>query len=163
MRLLFTYSICILIYSFSFSQKVESKAFDLTLNSILDHSVDEISVTEAKASPAIYLDAREINEFNVSHIKNAIWVGYDDFQLNRVSESLKNKRIIIYCSIGYRSEKIAVKLKKQGYKNVFNLYGGIFEWVNQDQPVYNSKGKTNRTHAYNKTWGIWLTKGEKSY
>jgi len=33
----------------------------------------------------------------------------------------------VYCSLGIRSEVIAKKLKKAGYTNVFNLYGGIFE------------------------------------
>ena len=50
----------------------------------------------------------------------------------------KSDTIVLYCSIGYRSEKIGEKLVEMGYGHVFNLYGGIFEWVNRDLPVYNA-------------------------
>ena len=51
-----------------------------------------------------------------------------------------------------------------GFTNVFNLVGGIFEWKNQGHAVYSTQNKiTEKVHAYNKTWGVWLTKGEKVY
>ena len=56
------------------------------------------------------------------------------------------------------------KLKAAGYRNVRNLYGSIFEWVNQDNPVVDNQGKpTQKVHAYSRTWGVWLNKGEKVY
>ena len=76
----------------------------------------------------------------------------------------KDASIVIYCSVGVRSEKIGEKLIAAGYTNVKNLYGSIFEWVNEGNAVYNMNGKaTNRVHAYSKTWGIWLKKGVKVY
>jgi 3-mercaptopyruvate sulfurtransferase SseA len=66
--------------------------------------------------------------------------------------------------VGYRSEKISEKLKQAGFKDVSNLYGGIFEWVNQGNPVVDENGKiTDNIHAYSKTWGVWLNKGVKVY
>ncbi len=56
----------------------------------------------------------------------------------------EESKVVVYCSVGYRSEKIAEKLKAAGYKNVFNLYGGIFEWENQNLPVYDSNGEPFR-------------------
>ena len=47
----------------------------------------------------------------------------------------------MYCSIGKRSEKVTQKLKKAGYNNVSNLYGGIFEWVNQGNEVVDTNNK----------------------
>ncbi len=115
----------------------------------------------------ILLDAREPKEYQVSHIKNAICVGYDDFNFNKTIKSLpsnKNTKIVVYCSLGIRSEDIAEKLKKAGYINIYNLYGGIFEWKNQDNPIVNSKDNpTNKVHAFNKEWSRWLLKGEKIY
>ncbi|MGY6543783.1 rhodanese-like domain-containing protein [Arthrospiribacter ruber] len=111
----------------------------------------------------LFLDTREISEFEVSHIKDAKWVGYDTFSLNAISEIPKNKDIVVYCSIGARSQEIGKKLKEAGYQNVYNLYGGIFHWVNEGHPVFDEHGKTNRVHAYSKTWGIWLNKGDKVY
>ena len=76
----------------------------------------------------------------------------------------KNSRIIVYCSVGYRSERIGEQLLANGYSNVTNLYGGIFEWVNSDYPVVDTNNvKTNKVHAYSKLWGKWLKNGEKVY
>lgn len=112
------------------------------------------------------LDARELKEFQVSHIENAIHVGYDNFDLEATQKKLTNKDafIVVYCTIGVRSEDIAEKLKAAGYTRVYNLFGGIIQWKNEGLPVYNSKGKeTQRVHVYGKEWGKWLTNGRKTY
>ncbi len=149
----------------SYSQHVENASYNLMLKSLLSHSVNELGVKEVYAdTTAIFLDAREKNEYQVSHIKNAVWCGYDHFEINRISHVQKNKKIIVYCSVGYRSEKIAEKLINAGYTNVYNMVGGIFEWKNQDFPVVDSYGNsTQKVHAYSKTWGIWLHNAEKIY
>jgi len=109
------------------------------------------------------LDARELAEFEVSHISGAKHIGYDNFDTSAVSGLSKESPIIVYCSIGYRSEKIAEKLLTMGFQNVSNLYGGIFEWVNQGNAVMTKGEQTDRVHAYSRAWGIWLNKGEKVY
>jgi rhodanese-related sulfurtransferase len=45
----------------------------------------------------------------------------------------------VYCSIGKRSDEITKMLGEAGFTNARNLYGGIFEWVNQGHPVFNSQ------------------------
>ncbi len=151
---------------FSFSQKVESNAYAIMLKGLLSHTVPERSATEAfaKKESAIFIDAREKKEYKVSHIKNSIWVGYDYLNLKPMKKLAKDTEIIVYCSVGYRSEKVAEKLKEKGFTNVSNLYGGIFEWKNNDFPIVNdNQDTTEKVHAYNKVWGIWLNKGEKVY
>ena len=144
---------------------VESKSFDLMLSTLLSHSAKEVGVADVSDDTlSVFLDAREKKEFDVSHIKNAIWVGYEDFDTLRVQNIARDEKIIVYCSVGYRSEKIAEKLVASGYTNVVNLYGGVFEWVNQDKPVVDQTGnETELVHAYSKKWGIWLNKGVKVY
>ncbi len=125
-----------------------------------------ISVAELSKTDAILLDAREQEEFNTSHLKGATFVGYDNFKLKKVKKLISNKdaEIVVYCSLGIRSEDIAEKLKKAGFTNVKNLYGGIFEWKNNDLPVYNLEEKeTDKVHTFSKEWSIWLTKGIKVY
>lgn len=155
----------LLICNIVFGQFVQSKSYDTMLKTLLTHNVKEIGAKEAKLdTTAIFLDAREKKEFEVSHLKNAVWIGYDDFEINRIKVVPKNKKIIIYCSVGYRSEKITEKLTKAGYTNVTNIVGGIFEWKNLGYPVFDNSGKeTEKIHAFSKTWGIWLNKGEKVY
>jgi len=114
----------------------------------------------------ILLDARELNEFETSHLKNAQFVGYDNFKLKKTIKNLPNKdaKIVVYCSLGVRSEDIAEKLKKAGYTNVLNLYGGIFEWKNNNYKVYTFGDKeTEKIHTCTKEWSKWLEKGEKVY
>ena len=154
-----------ILRSFSLFAQVESGAFNLMLKTLLDHSVPEINVANAaKLGPqTVFLDAREPNEYSVSHLKGAVPVGYDHFQMANVSHLPKDTPIVVYCSVGYRSEKIAEKLKAAGYTKVSNLYGGIFEWVNQKNTVYDTDGETQRVHAYDRTWGIWLRRGKKVY
>ena len=131
-------------------------------------SIPYISVSDlAKDQKAILLDAREPKEFAVSHLKNAICVGYDFFNLENTLKKLpenKNTKIVVYCSLGIRSEDIAEKLRNAGFSNIYNLYGGIFEWKNQNNTVVNKENKpTTKIHAFNKEWGKWLHKGEKIY
>jgi rhodanese-related sulfurtransferase len=147
------------------SAQVQSSAYNLTLKTLLSHSVPEVSVSQMKGmKDVLLLDAREWNEYQVSHIRNAMYVGYDQFEPEKLKSINKNQTIVVYCSVGYRSEKISEKLKQAGFTNVSNLYGGIFEWVNQGNPVVDTTGnETKSIHAYNKTWGVWLHKGNKVY
>ena len=112
----------------------------------------------------IILDTRAIHEYETSHIEGAKFVDYDSFTPAAVSEIDKNKKVIVYCSVGYRSERIGEKLQEMGFKDVHNLYGGIFQWVNEGKPVVNMKKEaTDSVHTYNKKWGRWLKKGVKVY
>ena len=130
-------------------------------NSVLYISAEALAMPKTKA---VLLDAREPREFEVSHLKKAINVGYDHFNLDSITAliSNKNENIVVYCSLGIRSETIAKRLKSAGYKNVFNLYGGIFEWKNKSFTVYDSEEiETENIHIFSEEWGKWLTKGDK--
>lgn len=145
------------------AQRVMSSAYDLLLDGLLSHTVNELSVAELQEMSDIQLlDSRELEEFQVSHLQNAIFVGYTDFSINALDTLNKDKPVVVYCSIGYRSEKIAEKLEASGFTKVYNLYGGIFEWVNQGHKVYNTIGATANIHPYSWIWGQWLSEGTKT-
>lgn len=151
----------------TFSQNYDS--FDELKNNIISKTIPLIGVEELKKventkTPLLILDTREKKEYNVSHIKEARHVGYDNFKISELKGIDKETTIVVYCSIGYRSEKIGEKLKRSGFKKVLNLQGGIFDWVNLGYSVYDSAGnETKKIHAYSKSWGKWLIKGEKVY
>jgi 3-mercaptopyruvate sulfurtransferase SseA len=90
-------------------------------------------------------------------LKNAIWVGYNNFEISKINSVAFEQEIIVYCSVGYRSSKIGVELTKFGFKNVKNLFGGIFKWANEGRPLYNDSTQTVEIHAFNKKWGRFLT------
>ena len=147
------------------AQHVQEPAYQEKLQHLLSDKTPVIDVPQlAKERKPVLLDARPSEEYDVSHIAGARRVGYGDFDLSRVKDLPKDTAIVVYCSVGYRSEKVTVKLLKAGFTNVKNLYGGIFEWVNTDHAVVDDSGKrTDRVHAYNKSWSRWVTKGVKVY
>ncbi|MEZ4772961.1 MAG: rhodanese-like domain-containing protein [Bacteroidia bacterium] len=112
----------------------------------------------------VILDTREPEEYKVSHLPGAVDAGYDHFDPKVVSGIAKDKPILVYCSVGYRSERIGEKLKSMGYTQVYNLYGGIFDWKNHGNTVVDLSGSnTEKVHTYNFQWSQWLLKGEKVY
>jgi rhodanese-related sulfurtransferase len=111
----------------------------------------------SKNADVVILDAREKKEYEVSHIKGAKFIGYDEFKIENVKDISKDSKVYVYCSIGYRSEKIGEKLEKDGFTKVYNLYGGIFNWANSGYPLENDKGlPTKAVHGFDKKWGQWL-------
>jgi len=71
---------------------------------------------------------------------------------------------VVYCSVGYRSERIGEKLLDKGFTNVYNLYGGIFDWINNDYPLVDIADQPiQKVHGYNEDWSKWVCKGEKVY
>ena len=87
-------------------------------------------------------------------------MGYDDFKLTNVPDDVDiMDTIIVYCSVGYRSGKIGEQLQKAGYKNVYNLDGGLFRWANEGRQLKNEQNQiTARVHGYNAQWAKWLHK-----
>ena len=145
---------------------VEGKTFNLVLKTILSSKVPAVSVSDAalNSNNYLFLDAREPEEYNISHLKNARFAGYKNFNIASLQNIPKNKPVIVYCAVGKRSQNITQKLIDAGYTNVHNLYGGIFEWVNEGHEVYNNANQlTDSVHAYSHFWAQFLNKDKKIY
>ena len=164
----------ILFFTFYFCIGIAAQGQNDSLQKLLDrynnHSIPYISAEELgmfqNTKQLIILDAREKVEFDVSHIPSAIYIGSKDFSSDdkELQKLNKNTELIVYCSLGIRSEKIAEKLEQMGFHNVKNLYGGIFEWKNKGFQVVDSTGnKTENVHAYSKQWSKWLHSGKPVY
>jgi len=160
------YSILLGIFFLTASIAYGQKSIDATLQKYNDHSVPYIQVDELKNSKAIVLDAREQKEYQVSSISNAVWVGYETFNLKSetIQQLEKDTPIVVYCSVGVRSEDVAKELIADGFSNVKNLYGGIFLWKNKGNTVVDPEGnKTEKVHAFSKQWAKLLTNAQKVY
>jgi len=155
------------LFLFVIAGNAQSQSLDSLLQKLNKQNIPYITVDSlVKNKDAILLDAREENEFLVSRLENAMYIGYDQFNLRKTKKTLTNKdrKIVVYCSLGVRSEHIAYKLKKAGYTNVYNLYGGIFEWKNKGNPIYNNQEqKTDSIHVFSKEWGQYSKKGIPVY
>jgi len=128
-------------------------------------SVPYISVEELKKDKQDYLilDTRAIEEYDVSHIPGAIWVSEKvDEEIYAFAKANKNQPIVVYCTVGVRSEDFGERLKKMGFTNVQNLYGSIFYWKDNGFALENSKGQaTDSVHTYDKHWAKYLKTGVK--
>lgn len=159
-------TLVVLILSFYFSANLEAQsiAYKALLSTLYDSSFPVLKPDQlSDLSPYQVLDAREKEEFDVSHLKDATWVGYDTFSLENVASLDRNKPVLIYCTVGARSQDIGKKLQEVGFTQVYNLYGGLIEWSNEEKPIFHEGLQTKKVHTYSKSWGIWLTKGEKVY
>ena len=75
------------------------------------------------------LDVRTPEEYRTEHIGNAVnlnWNG-DNFVAD-ASKYDKSKPVFVYCKVGGRSAKAADKLAELGFKEIYNLDGGIMKW-----------------------------------
>lgn len=133
--------------------------FDREVSSWLNFHIPAIDVDLLKKtqSEVIILDAREREEYEVSHLPGALFCGFKHFDKAVLNTLSINQPIVVYCSIGYRSEKIAKKIRRMKFSNVSNLYGGIFEWTNRGYPLLDSNDQpTSLLHTYNEKWGGWV-------
>lgn len=152
------------------ANSVAQKNLDELLKTYNTRSIPYISVEELRMmqmnDSVIILDSREQREFQVSHIQSAKNVGFNDFtsEGKQLQQLKKDSPIIVYCSVGIRSEQIGEKLEKAGFTNVKNLYGGIFEWKKKNYPIIDSTGTdTENVHTFSKMWSKYLHAGNPIY
>jgi rhodanese-related sulfurtransferase len=83
------------------------------------------------------LDVRTPGEFFSGHIKNALQADWNDkaeFE-RRLAFIDKDKPVYVYCLAGGRSAAAADKMRKAGYKNVYELKGGTNAWRAANKPL----------------------------
>lgn len=98
-------------------------------------SVDEFSDLIVQ-DDVLLLDVRSLEEFEESHIDGALFLDVVDSLFNEKALVLdKNKKIAVYCRTGKRSKTASDKLLKLGYKNVYDLDGGITSWKEHGRAV----------------------------
>jgi len=131
---------------FGISQNSIREALDKYNSNTVEYiSVEELAALIEGNKEVKLLEARETSEYGISHLQDAIFVGYDNFEMTSIQDKIQPQdTLVVYCSIGVRSEQIGEKLKKAGYVNVYNLYGGMFEWFNKGYKVYDQKKITLR-------------------
>lgn len=89
----------------------------------------DITIQELKnkvSQGAILIDVRSNQEYREGHLQGALNI--PDFELQKIIQRevpKKNQLIVLYCQYGGRSKKTMEIMKKMGYTNVYNLYGGL--------------------------------------
>ena len=97
----------------------------------------------------VFVDVREPREQALSMLPGAI----TDREFLRNPEAYRDLLIIGYCTISYRSGKLARKLQKKGI-HMHNLRGGILSWLHAGGRVYKDGEPVNRMHVYGRKWDL---------
>lgn len=154
--------VSLLLLSTSISSQ---ESIDTLLEKYNKQTVPYIRVSELKDNLESYLilDTRRKEEYDVSHLPGAIWVSEKmDDEIYAFAKAQKDQPIVVYCSVGVRSEDFGEQLQKRGFTNVHNLHGSIFSWKDAALPIENNKGQaTDSVHVYSKVWGKYLQNGIK--
>ena len=85
----------------------------------------------------VLVDMRNHYESEIGHFKNAITPDVDTFRdsldiiENDLAEHKEDKKLVMYCTGGIRCEKASAYYKHKGFKNVYQLEGGIIEYTRQ--------------------------------
>jgi len=110
-------------------------SFDVTNKGV---HVDAETFNQLIEDPnTVLVDMRNHYESEIGHFKNAITPDVDTFRdsLDIIEEDLKDhkedKKLVMYCTGGIRCEKASAYYKHKGFKNVFQLEGGIIEYTRQ--------------------------------
>jgi len=115
-----------------------------------------------KQRQPVLLDARNQEEFGVSHLKTAIHINPELVDFSTLNLA-KDTPIVVYCSVGYRSSKVVSRMQKAGFSNVQNLEGSIFKWKNEGHPVYRNGQEVQDVHPYDQAWGVLLKRLFRAY
>jgi sodium/bile acid cotransporter 7 len=98
---------------------------------------------------ALFIDSREEREQAVSMLPAAI----PEKEFLKAPERYPDRVLIGYCTISYRSGKLAQQLAGQGIK-LINLRGGMLGWVHAGGKIYDRNGETLRLHVYGRKWDL---------
>jgi hydroxyacylglutathione hydrolase len=80
------------------------------------------------------IDVRTTQEWRLSHVPDATLIELPTLE-NRLSSIPKEKKIGVICGSGYRASAAASILEKNGFKDVFNVLGGMQEWTKAQLPL----------------------------
>lgn len=113
---------------------LDDNSFDVTNSGVHLNAKDFNKLAEQ--TDTVIVDMRNHYESEVGHFKNAICPDVDTFRdalpvVEQMLEDKKDKNVIMYCTGGIRCEKASAWMKHRGFKNVFQLNGGIIEYARQ--------------------------------
>lgn len=112
--------------------------------------IDPEAAIELLSDPdVLFVDVRTPKEQAVSMIPGAI----TDTQFTDQLDHYRGKRVIAYCTISYRSGKLAAKLEKKGI-SVTNLKEGLLGWVHAGGPLVQNNHPVQTLHVYGRKWDL---------
>jgi sodium/bile acid cotransporter 7 len=104
---------------------------------------------EALEKKAVFVDVRPPEETEVSVIPGAVLRS----EFEEREDAYRDRLIVPYCTIGYRSGKYARRLQRRGFR-VRNLLGGVLMWAHAVGPLEAGGKPVRRVHVYGRRWDL---------
>jgi rhodanese-related sulfurtransferase len=118
-------------------------------------SCEDLAELLAGAGPMpLLIDARGPEEFALSHLVGARRLPEPDAP--GAAGLARETAIVVYCSVGYRSARLARSLRQAGFTDVRNLEGSLFRWANLGLPLAGPGSARPRIHPFQPCWALLL-------
>jgi rhodanese-related sulfurtransferase len=105
---------------------------------VTNMNVEDFSKKTAE-SGVVILDVRTPGEFMTGHIQDAQNIDFESGSFESQIESLnKNGTYAVYCRSGNRSGQAVKVMQDAGFKNIYNLDGGVIDWTNAGKALVNN-------------------------
>lgn len=114
---------------------------------------------EAAGSPRsvpLLIDVRADAEFRVSRLPGAVHAPTLGAVVGLAATRPPGTTMVLYCSVGVRSTRLADALATRGLDDVVNLRGSIFDWANRGLPLVGARGPVDRVHPFDARWAVLL-------
>lgn len=109
---------------------------DTIHRSIITQQGDSLIQANAGNPDFIILDMRTPSEYSGGHIQNAVNMNYYSTTLSADLDALdKNKIYLLYCAAGSRSTATFNLMKSKHFRELYNMLGGISQWISLGYPV----------------------------
>ena len=108
------------------------RRWDVLKSKLNNVKADQFDKALMERPKAMLLDVRTVEEYHASHLPNAESMDYfgDDF-LERLDQMDIDEEYFVYCRSGRRSVRVCTLMVNSGFKNVFNLDGGLNAYESQ--------------------------------
>jgi rhodanese-related sulfurtransferase len=105
---------------------------------VTNMNVEDFSKKTAE-SGVVILDVRTPGEFMTGHIQDAQNIDFESGSFESQIESLdKNGTYAVYCRRGNRSGQAVKVMQDAGFKDIYNLDGGVIDWTNAGKALVNN-------------------------
>ncbi len=106
-----------------------------TLNNQQLQKINAVTLKQwLEQKEVLLIDVREPSEFAVEHIPGAKLMPFSQFDSSMIPQNTAQK-IVLQCQSGKRSAQAAQKMSERGFRDVFDLQGGLSAWKAAGYPT----------------------------
>jgi rhodanese-related sulfurtransferase len=117
------------------AHKTGQDLIDEAKQQIKEVTPEQVRDMQSLNEPAVYLDVREPNEWNLGRIPHAIHLPRGNLETKVEAIIDRGQKVIVYCARGNRSALAALTMKQMGYEDVASMARGFQGWAEIDGEV----------------------------